>query len=311
MRGASGLMEYDLQVDIGGLVLSNPVMTASGTFGYGRQFAEIMDLNRLGAIVVKGLSLEPSPGNPPPRIVETACGMLNAIGLENVGLEAFMSEKLPFLETLKTPVIVNIYGRRVEDYALLARRLDGVQKVAGLEVNISCPNVKQGGIAFGADPAMAATVTRAVRQKTTKPVIVKLSPNVSDIATIARSVEDAGADAISLINTLTAMAIDIRTRRPRLANITGGLSGPAIKPIAVRMVWQTARAVKVPVIGIGGIMTAEDALEFIIAGATAVQVGTASFINPRTALEVLEGIREFLVAEKISSFTDLVGSIVT
>ncbi len=302
-------MDCDLKVDIGGLELANPVMTASGTFGYGRQFADVMDLDRLGAIVVKGLSIEPGAGNPPPRIVETACGMLNAIGLENVGLEVFLAEKLPFLETLNTPVIVNIYGRRVEDYALLARRLDPVTKVAALEVNISCPNVKQGGIAFGSDPSMAAKVTRAVREKTAKPVIVKLSPNVSDIAVIARSVEDAGADAVSLINTLTGMAIDIRTRRPRLANVTGGLSGPAIKPVAVRMVWEAARAVKVPVIGVGGIVTAEDALEFIIAGATAVQVGTASFINPRAALDVLEGLQRFVTEQKISSVRQLVGTL--
>ncbi len=302
-------MDCDLQVDIGGLVLANPVMTASGTFGYGRQFADIMDLDRLGAIVVKGLSLEPSAGNPPPRIVETACGMLNAIGLENVGLEIFLAEKLPFLETLNTRVVVNIYGRQIEDYALLAQRLDAVTKVSALEVNISCPNVKEGGIAFGADPAMAARVTRAVRQKTAKPVIVKLSPNVSDITAIARSVEDAGADAISLINTLTGMAIDVRTRRPKLANVTGGLSGPAIKPVAVRMVWQAAQAVKIPVIGIGGIMTAADAMEFIIAGATAVQVGTASFINPRAALDVLEGLQQMLQQQEVSSVRELVGSI--
>ena len=302
-------MACDLEVDIGGLRLTNPVMTASGTFGYGRQFADIMDLNQLGAIVVKGLSLEPSPGNPPPRIVETACGMLNAIGLENVGLEAFIAEKLPFLKTLDVPVIVNIYGRHAEDYARLAKRLDELEKVAGLEVNISCPNVREGGIAFGSDPLMAARVTKAVRKNTGKPVIVKLSPNVTDIADIARSVEGEGADAISLINTLTAMAIDIKTRKPKLANITGGLSGPAIKPVAVRMVWQVAGAVEVPVIGIGGIMTYEDAVEFILAGATAIQVGTASFINPRAAIEVLEGLEAFLIREKISSVKELIGSV--
>jgi dihydroorotate dehydrogenase (NAD+) catalytic subunit len=301
----------DLTVNIGNLVLRNPVLTASGTFGYAQEFQSLLDLNRLGAIIVKGLSLAPARGNPPPRIVETACGMLNAIGLENVGLEAFIQDKLPFLQTLKTPVLANIYGTTTEAYAELAARLDGIAAVAGIEVNISCPNVKEGGVAFGSDPGMAHQVIHAVRQRYERLLIVKLSPNVTDIAAIARSVEAAGADAVSLINTLTGMAVDIHTRRPKLANITGGLSGPAIKPIALRMVWQVARAIKLPVIGIGGIMNAGDALEFIIAGATAVQVGTVNFVNPRAGMEIVDGIEAYLRDNHISTLRELVGSLKT
>lgn len=301
--------QIDLSVDIGGLRLKNPVMTASGTFGYGREFNNFTELERLGAIVVKGISLSPAPGNAPPRIVETACGMLNAIGLENVGVDAFIDEKLPFLSSFPTPVIVNIYGKRIEEYAALAERLDGCEGVAALEVNISCPNVKAGGVAFGVCAASAETVVTAVRSKTTKPLIVKLTPNVTDITEIAKSVELAGADAVSLINTLTGMAIDIHTRRPKLANITGGLSGPAIKPIALRMVWQTSGAVRIPVIGIGGIMTAEDALEFMIAGATAVQVGTANFVNPHATMEILAGIEAFAMENKVLHLSELIGSL--
>ena len=300
-----------LKVNINGLSLANPVMTASGTFGYGREFESLVDLNRLGGIVVKGISLKPSAGNPPPRIVETTGGMLNAIGLENVGLESFISHKLPFLRTLSPRIFVNIYGKQVADYAALAGELDGLEGIHGLEVNISCPNVKAGGIAFGVDPAEAARVVGAVRKKTTRHLMVKLSPNVSDITIIARSVADAGADSVSLINTLTGMAIDVRTRRPKLANITGGLSGPAIKPVALRMAWETARRVDIPVIGIGGIMTAEDALEFFIAGATAVQVGTANFINPRSAIDVLEGIERYLDQNHIASVAEIVGTLKT
>jgi len=300
-----------MAVTIGGLALKNPVMTASGTFGYAREFESLVDLNRLGAIIVKGLALKPVKGNPPPRIVETACGMLNAIGLENVGIDAFESEKMPFLRTLKPPVIANIYGTTVEEYAALAERIETIDGIAALEVNISCPNVKAGGVVFGVDPLAAARVVAATRKKTRKTVIVKLSPNVTDIAVIARSVEQAGADAISLINTLTGMAIDIETRRPRLANITGGLSGPAIKPVALRMVWQVARTVRVPVIGIGGIRRAEDAIEFFIAGATAVQIGTANFIDPRTALDVIAGIKRYLTEHGIKDVADLVGTLET
>jgi dihydroorotate dehydrogenase (NAD+) catalytic subunit len=299
----------DLSVDIGSLRLKNPVMTASGTFGYGAEFDDLVDLNRLGAIIVKGISLLPAKGNPPPRIVETACGMLNAIGLENVGIDSFITDKLPFLKTLSVPVIANIYGKTVDEYIWLAERLERVDSVAGVEVNISCPNVTAGGVAFGVDPEAAYNVIKAVRQKTEKPVIAKLSPNVTDITEIARKVEDAGADAISLINTITGMAIDIDSRRPVLANITGGLSGPAIKPVALRMVWQTARVVKVPIIGIGGIMTARDALEFMIAGATAVQIGTANFINPRATMEILDGITGYLIQRGIKKAKDFIGTL--
>jgi len=299
----------DLKVDIGGLELQNPVMTASGTFGYAREFENLIDLNRLGAIIVKGLSLEPAKGNPPPRIFETPSGMLNAIGLENVGIEAFVREKLPFLQTLTPPVILNIYGKLQEDYARLAARIEEVEEIAGIEVNISCPNVKSGGMAFGVDPEAAYSVIRAVRNQTTKLLIVKLSPNVTDITAIARAVQDAGADCLSLINTLTAMAIDIDTRRPRLANITGGLSGPAIKPVALRMVWQVAQVARVPIIGIGGIMSAEDALEFFIAGASAIQVGTANFVNPHTTIDIIDGLEKFMVERNISKMSDLIGTL--
>lgn len=301
----------DMKVNIGGLELQNPVMTASGTFGYAREFDHFIDLNRLGGIIVKGLSLMPTRGNPPPRIVETACGMINAIGLENVGIEGFITEKLPFLQELVPPVIVNIYGKLEEEYRQLTARINDVAAIAGIEVNISCPNVKAGGMAFGVDPQAAFRVIRAVREQTTKPVIVKLSPNVTDITEIATAVEEAGADCISLINTITAMAIDIDTRRPKIANIIGGLSGPAIKPVALRMVWQVAQKSKIPIIGIGGIMTAEDALEFLIAGASAIQVGTANFINPHATTEIIDGIEAFLVEKGIASVMDIVGTLET
>jgi len=300
-----------LQVDIGrGVLLKNPVMTASGTFGYGMEFDEFVDLNGLGGIVVKGLSLKPSRGNPPPRIVETPSGMLNAIGLENVGIDAFLSEKLPFLRNIATPVFANIYGRDIEEYAELASRIDTAEGVAGVEVNISCPNVKLGGIAFGADPDIAHQVVHAVRHHTQKHVMVKLSPNVTDIVEIALRVQDAGADSVSLINTITGMAVDAETGRPRLANITGGLSGPAIKPIALRMVWQVAQNVGIPVIGIGGIMTAQDALEFLIVGATAIQVGTANFVNPQAVSEILSGLAHYAMEKKLDNIREIIGSLV-
>ncbi|MGD9232920.1 MAG: dihydroorotate dehydrogenase [Desulfobacterales bacterium] len=298
-----------MRVNIGGIEIKNPVMTASGTFGYASEFDELMDLNRLGAIVVKGLSLEPSKGNPPPRIVETPCGMLNAIGLENVGLAAFVKKKLPFLRRLDTPIFVNVYGKSTEEYAELAARLEDIDGVSGIEVNISCPNVKSGGIAFGAYPESAAEVIRAIRKKITKPLMVKLSPNVTDITEIAKSVEAEGADSISLINTITGMAIDIETRRPKIGNITGGLSGPAIKPVALRMVWQVAQTVNVPVVGIGGIMTAKDALEFLIAGAVAVQIGTANFINPHATTDIIDGIETFLIERNISDISDIIATL--
>lgn len=299
----------DLSVDIGSLRLANPVLTASGTFGYGREFADFMDPAALGAVVVKGISLNPRQGNPPPRLVETPCGMLNAIGLENVGLDLFLREKLPWLRKIKATVVVNILGNSIEEYGELAARLSGAEGVDALEVNISCPNVKEGGVAFGTDPMMAAAVTRAVRRAAVIPVIVKLSPNVGDIQAMARAVEDEGADAVSLINTLLGMAVDLQTRRPRLANVVGGLSGPAIKPVALRMVWQVACAVTIPVIGIGGIMNSEDALEFIVAGAHAVQVGTASFVNPGAAKEILDGIRVYLEDNHIDSLSKLRGTL--
>ena len=305
------MISPDLTVDIGGLTLQNPVMTASGTFGYAREFAHYMDLNRLGAVIVKGLSLNPSKGNPPPRIVETDCGMLNAIGLENVGIDAFIRDKLPFLETLHPPAIANIYGKTIEEYAFLAERMEPLDAVRGLEVNISCPNVKEGGVVFGSDPKIAHQVVKAVREKTTKHLMVKLSPNVTDIALMARVVEDAGADALSVINTITGMAVDLSTRRSRLANITGGLSGPAIKPVALRMVWQTAQAVKIPVVGVGGIMNATDALEFMMVGATAVQVGTANFIDPDSTIKIIDGMETWLREEGLADVKQLIGTLVT
>jgi len=301
----------DLKTDIGGIVLKNPVMTASGTFGYAMEFKEFVNLNRLGGIIVKGLSLEPSMGNKPPRIVETACGMLNAIGLENVGLEAFVKEKLPFFKKISTPVFTNIYGKSIGEYARLAERIDEFNEIAGIEVNISCPNVKAGGLAFGVVPETAAEVIKAVRKASSKPLIVKLSPNVTDITQIARAVEDAGADSLSLINTITGMSIDIETRRSKLANVTGGLSGPAIKPVALRMVWQVVQAVSIPVIGIGGILSARDALEFLIVGATAVQVGTANFINPQASMDVVTGLEHYLVQKNLKHINDVIGSMKT
>ena len=292
-----------------GCTIQNPVMTASGTFGYGEEFAPYMDLNQLGAIITKGLSLQPSMGNFPQRVVETAGGMLNAIGLENVGVSAFLNEKLPFLKTLQVPILANIYGCDIADYVELAEILNDVPEVYGMEVNISCPNVKAGGVAFGVDSKEAEKVVSVVRKVTLKPLIVKLSPNVTDITVIAKAVEFAGADAVSLINTITGMAIDVNTQKPVLANITGGLSGPAIKPIALRMVWQTANAVKIPVIGIGGIRTATDAIEFLLAGASAVQVGTANFVYPGVTIEIIDGIKRYLEEKKISRVTDLIGTL--
>jgi dihydroorotate dehydrogenase (NAD+) catalytic subunit len=299
----------DLRVNIGALELANPVMTASGTFGYAREFESLMNLRRLGAVIVKGISLYPRVGNAPPRIVETACGMLNAIGLQNVGVDRFITEKMPYLEGLKVPVIVNILGDSLAEYQEIAARLAGVPGVAGIEVNISCPNVKKGGVAFGTDPAMAASVTAAVKKRADVPVMVKLSPNVADVTVIAAAVEDAGADSISLINTLIGMAIDLPSRRPSLANIIGGLSGPAIKPVALRMVYQVAQTVSVPIIGIGGIESAKDALEFMLAGATAIQIGTANFINPRVSEEVVDGIAAYAKTEKLASIRSIIGGL--
>jgi dihydroorotate dehydrogenase (NAD+) catalytic subunit len=301
-------MENPLSVDIGGLVLQNPVMTASGTFGFGREYEAIVDLDRIGAVIVKGLSRDPSPGNAPPRIVETPSGLLNAIGLENIGIDAFINDKLPYLKDLASALIINVYGKTPEAYAAVAERCENTEGIDAMEINISCPNVKAGGVSFGVDPAAAAEVICAVREKTGKPVIAKLSPNVTDIVCIAEAAVAAGADALSLINTITGMAVDINTRRPRLGNITGGLSGPAIKPVALRMVWQVASAVNVPVVGIGGITTWEDALEFMIVGATAIEVGTANFTNPKATMEIVEGLAAFFEREGIAHVSDIVGS---
>jgi dihydroorotate dehydrogenase (NAD+) catalytic subunit len=303
------MKKTDLTVEIAGIKMRNPVMTASGTFGYGEEYSSYLNLERLGAIVTKGLSLSPKAGNPMPRIVETPGGMLNAIGLQNVGIEAFIENKIPFLQTVDTPVIVNFFGNTEDEYAAMAERLDKIPEVAGLEMNISCPNVKQGGIAFGSKPDNAYQVVKAVRESTIKPVIVKLSPNVTDIVEMAHACAEAQADALSLINTLTGMAIDLQKRKPVLANITGGLSGPAIKPIALRMVWQVSRAVDLPVIGIGGIGTATDALEFMLAGASAVQVGTANFISPGIAEKIVHDMERYLVENRISAVRELVGAL--
>jgi dihydroorotate dehydrogenase (NAD+) catalytic subunit len=298
-----------MSVDIAGIKLKNPVMTASGTFGYGEEFAPLLDINRLGAIITKGTSLKPMEGNSPPRTVETVGGLINSIGLQNVGVQAFLRDKLPFLRQFKTPVIVNIFGGTVREFGEVARRLDDIPGIAGLEVNISCPNVAKGGVLFGVDPKMAHHVVRTVRRATQRPIIVKLTPNVTDITLIAKAVEEAGADAISLINTLMAMAIDPQTRTPLLNNIIGGLSGPAIKPVALRLVWQAVNAVEIPVIGIGGIMTPEDALEFIIVGARAVQVGMANFVNPTACIEIIDGIEAYLTENGFRQIGQLVGSL--
>jgi dihydroorotate dehydrogenase (NAD+) catalytic subunit len=298
-----------LTLEIAGLKMKNPVMTASGTFGYGEEYADYVDLNGLGGIVVKGLSLKPRLGNPPPRIMETSCGMLNSVGLQNVGVDAFIEEKLPFLRQYDVAVIANIYGESYQEYVRVAEKLSRVQGVHALEVNVSCPNVQKGGLSFGSDPKVAAEVTRRVKAQTDLPVIVKLTPNVTDITVIAQAVEKAGADAVSLINTLTGMSIDLKTRTPHLKNVTGGLSGPAIKPVALRMVWQVARKVTIPVIGIGGISTAEDALEFLVAGARAVQIGTANFVNPLATTEIIEGMRKYLHRYKLNKISDIVGTL--
>ena len=300
-----------LSVEIAGLKLKNPVMTASGTFGYGEEYAEFMDLNRLGAIVVKGLSLTPRQGNSTPRVVETPAGMLNAIGLQNIGVEAFIRDKLPFLKNFDTPVIANFFGDSIDEYVQCAEALDGAEGVHGLEMNISCPNKQEGWIVFGTDPATMQKVVSAVRKVVKLPLIVKLSPNVTNIGLMAKVAENAGADAVSLINTITGMVVDIRKRRPVLANNTGGLSGPAIRPVAVKMVWEVFNAVKIPIIGMGGIMTAHDALQFIIAGARAVAVGTANFVNPTAATEIIEGLAAFMAEEGIKDINELAGSLRT
>lgn len=298
--------EVNLGINIAGIEMKNPVTTASGTFGFGEEYAQYIDLSRLGALVVKGTTLQPRRGNPGPRIVETPCGILNAIGLQNPGVETVVGEILPRVKDLNVPVIINIAGDTPGDYGQLARKIDG-SGAAGIEVNISCPNVKKGGMQFGSDPVAAAEVTRAVKANTDLPVIIKLSPNVTSIVQVAESVAEAGADALSMINTLLGMKIDIHSMRPLLGNVMGGLSGPAVKPVAVRAVWQVYQRVQLPIIGMGGITSADDALEFIMAGATAVAVGTANFVNPRATMDIIEGIETFLRNKGYTDINQLIG----
>lgn len=303
-------MSNSMQVDLGGLLLKNPVVTASGTFGYGREYADYFDISELGGLIIKGTTLQPRPGNPTPRICETPSGMLNAIGLENPGVEVFLKEHLPWLREQGATVIANISGNSVEEYGELAAKLEGQAGLGAIELNISCPNVKQGGLQFGVDPKLVRQVVEEVKKNTTLPVIPKLSPNVTDITVIAKAAEEGGADALSMINTLMGMAIDVKTRRPFLANIFGGLSGPAIKPVALRMIYQVYQAVKIPILGGGGIMNTQDALEFIFAGAAAVSVGTANFVDPLIPQKIIAGLREYMEQEKVAAISDLVGAAV-
>jgi len=304
-------MQPNLKTLLGNIELKNPVIVASGTFGYGEEFSKLYDISKLGAIITKGISLKPRAGNPMPRVVETASGMLNAIGLENVGIEAFIKDKLPFLRKSKATVIVNIFGESIEEFVAIALKLVGIIGISALELNISCPNVQNGGVHFGTNAKLAYEVTKAVKQTTAFPLIVKLSPQVTNIVEIASTVVDAGADILSLVNTFPGMAIDIKKRKPILANVTGGLSGPAIKPISLKLVHDVSNAVKVPVIGMGGIMTANDAIEFMLAGASAVQIGTANFINPTAPIDILNGIRNYMVENNIANIEEIVGKLNT
>jgi dihydroorotate dehydrogenase (NAD+) catalytic subunit len=297
----------DLSVRIGDIKLKNPVMVASGTFGFGEEYEDFFDLSQLGAIIPKGISLKPLMGNPPPRIFETEGGIINSIGLQNPGFKDFIKNKLPYYKKLKTHLIINFFGNTQREYVELAKRFDEVPGISGLEMNISCPNVKRGGIVFGSDPRIAYHLVCKVRKATKLTLIVKLSPNVTDIEVMAKSVEEAGADAVSLINTFRAIAVNIHSRRPELGNIIGGLSGPAIKPIALRMVWEVSRRVEIPVIGIGGITKAEDAIEFILVGASAIQIGTANLVNPMSGAEVIKGIKKYLVQNRINRVQKLTG----
>lgn len=298
----------NLSIDLGPLRLPNPVTVASGTFGYGVEYAQLLDLNQLGAVVVKGIRLEPVRGNPTPRTAEVTSGLLNAIGLQGPGVDGFIRKYWPFLKDLKVPTIINIWGTTVEEYAEVARRFDALGGVGALELNVSCPNIKEGGAQFGTDVKLLSQVVAACRRATALPLITKLSPNVVSIAPYARAAEEAGSDALSIMNSFPAMAIDIETRRPRLANVTGGLTGPCIKPIAIKLVWEAAKAVKIPIIGMGGIQSAADAIEFLMAGATAVAVGTANFYEPPTALQVLAGLREYMERKGLTDIRQLVGS---
>jgi dihydroorotate dehydrogenase (NAD+) catalytic subunit len=303
------MAEPNLAVDLNGLKFKNPVLTASGTFGYGLEYAPYLDLNLLGGIVVKGLSLWEEQGNIPPRIWETPSGMLNAIGLQNIGVERFIKEKLPELKEYDTAIIANIWGKTIDDYLRVAERLENAGGIAALEVNISCPNIKKGGISFGVSPDSAYDITRRLKSSTSLFLIVKLTPNVTDIEPIAKAVEEGGADAISLINTLIGMAVDVEAKKPRLRNITGGLSGPAIKPVALRMVYETVKNVRIPVIGIGGIMNLSDALEFLIVGAKAIEIGTANFVNPRITIEIIEGLRQYLRERNIHDVNKIIATL--
>jgi dihydroorotate dehydrogenase (NAD+) catalytic subunit len=297
-----------METEIAGMRFQNPVWTASGTFGYGKEFSHLIDLNELGAIVVKGISPEPMEGNPPPRIYETESGMLNAIGLQNVGAKRFLTEKLPFLRTLKARCIVNVFAYSTEDYVRCIEILNQGDGISAYELNISCPNTRCGGMVYGSDPKLTEEVVAACKKAARYPLFVKLSPNVTDITVFARAAESAGADALSLVNTLVGMAIDIETRTPRLSNVTGGLSGPSIKPVALRMVYQAARVVKIPIVGLGGISTTEDALEFLIAGARAVQVGTANFYDPATSVRIVQGLRDYCERKRLH-LSEIIGSL--
>lgn len=298
-----------LSVNIGSLALKNPVLTASGTFGYGEEFAPFIDLNRLGGYIIKGTTLEHREGNPYPRMVETPSGMLNAVGLQNKGVDYFIDNIYPRIKSYDSELIVNVSGAKIEDYVETARRLAALDKVNAIEVNISCPNVKEGGMAFGTTTTGAAEVTKAIREVYPKTLIVKLSPNVTSIADIAKAVEAEGADSVSLINTLMGMSIDVERRRPHLSTITGGLSGPAVRPVAVRMVWQVAKAVKIPVIGLGGIMNGRDAIEFMLAGATAVEIGTANFIDPAVTMKVIDYMEDYCGRHGINDINEIIGEI--
>jgi dihydroorotate dehydrogenase (NAD+) catalytic subunit len=300
----------DLSVQLGNLTLKNPVMTASGTFGYGEEYADFIDLSRLGGMVVKGTTLHPRQGNLYPRMAETPMGMLNAVGLQNKGVDGFIHEIYPRIKHYDTAIFVNVSGSTIEEYVETAARINDLANIPGIELNISCPNVKEGGMAFGTSCPSAVAVTSAVRQVYKKHLMVKLSPNVTNVTEIAKGVEGAGADSVSLINTLLGMAIDVKTRKPLLSTITGGLSGPCVKPVALRMVWQVAGAVKIPVVGMGGISSAEDAIEFILAGASAIQIGTANFIDPTITLKVVDGIRSYLEKSGFSSVRDLTGALI-
>ena len=304
----SSIRNPDLSVTIGKIRLRNPVIVSSGTFGFGEEFEDFIDLNHLGAIIPKGISLKPMKGNPPPRIFETEGGIINSIGLQNPGFQEFIKNKLPYYKDLKTHLIINFFGNTQKEYIELARRFDGVPGISGLEMNISCPNIKRGGIVFGTNPHMAYRLAQAVRKATTLTLIVKLSPNVTDIALMAKSVEEGGADAVSLVNTFRAMAVNIHTRKPELGNVIGGLSGPAIKPIALRMVWEVSQAVHIPIVGMGGIMNTEDAIEFILVGASAIQIGTANLIDPKTGIKVIHGVRKYLIRNKIGRIQRLIGA---